>query len=62
MKLVAVAIVVGLAIALAYMWGLEAKRHTCASPCTVSFSLPMEEDEFGIDYHNHRLDVYRVKP
>jgi hypothetical protein len=36
--------------------------HTCQAPCVVSFGERIQEDEFGIDFHDGRLDVRRVTP
>jgi hypothetical protein len=50
----------------AYAWGLNANlnshAHTCEAPCTVHFTAPMEEDMFGIDYYDEKLEVFKAAP
>jgi hypothetical protein len=45
-----------------YMWGAQASRHDCNAPCYVHFSKPMAEDNFGIDYYDGQLQVFKVAP
>lgn len=37
-------------------------EHTCQAPCIVSFGERIQEDEYGHDFHDGIVDVYRVTP
>lgn len=62
----AVSLLLILTVGGAYAWGLstnlENHRHWCEAPCEVNFDLPMAEDNYGVDYYDHRVNVFRVAP
>jgi hypothetical protein len=62
----AVSLLLILAVGGAYAWGfhtnLDNHTHWCEAPCEVNFDRPMAEDNYGEDYHDGRLYVFKVAP
>lgn len=62
----AVSLLLILTVGGAYAWGLSTNlknnRSTCDAPCTVHFNQPMAEDNYGTDYYDGKVDVFRVAP